>query len=811
MNKVDIESILPLVTKPSRYIDHEINACRKDAREVNVCLAFPDAYEVGISHLGLKILYSIINNLDFAMADRTYLPWIDMIKEMRARKLPLFGWESRIAVQDFDLLGITLQSELTFSNVLELIDLAQISVFSKDRSSDEPLVIAGGPCASNPLPLAPFIDVFFIGEAETAIVEIVSICRQMRSREARLKAISELPGCYVPPIHGLEPKLPVRIQKYTEFQHNGSTHKPQILPWQLATHNRYVAEIMRGCTRGCRFCHAGYFYRPVRERAVEDILQDIMAEVRKSGWDEVGLVSLSSSDYTCIKPLLKALLSKVNTDKTHVSLPSLRVDSLDNELINLMQKLGREGLTIAPEAGSQKLRNVINKNLTREDILDGVNTAINLGWQKIKLYFMLGLPFETEEDIDEIIALIQEIDSVSNRKLQINVTLSPFVPKPFTPFQWSAMADKQTLLSRSLRIKHAFTKRKYIKIKYHTIENSMLEALITRSDTGFAEVIYRAWKLGAIYDAWNECFDFSIWQQAFEDCKYDTITALAGFSLQDTLPWSFIDVRVDTDFLKREYEKAQQEQTTIDCRDTCQNCGVCDHENKMDIQPQVEIKQVFASLEMASEPVPLLTTPESRFRVFYRKEGILRFISHLDWMRMLFRLISMLKLDVVYTQGFNPHPKVSLSPPLPLGVIGTCEFFDISLRCKAEPEEIVAAFAGFGIPDFTVYEALPSALCNFIPETEILELDISSMLQIDYEDLINSFENCHELIFEKRKKDRTKVYDLKSIIYELRYDSSKLIIKKSLQSPALFDMLEKLLNMDKQSLYSLIAKRTALL
>ncbi|HPI26535.1 MAG TPA: radical SAM protein, partial [Candidatus Cloacimonadota bacterium] len=564
---IDIEHLLPLVEKPSRYIDHEINAVRKSFSDnpVRILFAFPDLYELGISHLGLKILYSIVNALPYAMADRMYLPWLDLLELMEERHIPLFGLESRQAARDFDLLGITLQSELTFTNVLQTLHSSMIPVFSRDRSEQDPIVMVGGPCATNPLPLAPFIDVFFLGEAEDAIVEIAEVLKRYPTRAERLEQLKQIEGCWVPEFTGfdtsrvdterssviessyaayadetsailsagidkaicpheslfaplIKPYGIIRSRKYADFNSPEKLHKPQLLSWQLATHNRYVAEIMRGCSRGCRFCHAGYFYRPVRERNCDDILKELLQEVQASGWDEAGLISLSSSDYSCIRELMFKLLEVVNTSKTHVSLPSLRVDSLDDSLVSLMQNLGREGLTIAPEAGSQRLRDVINKNLSEEEILRGVEIALSLSWQKIKLYFMIGLPEETDEDIQGIIDLINKINTLGKRRLNINVTLSPFTPKPFTPFQWCAMLDPETLLTRARKVKDAFLKSRNIRIKYHTIENSMLEACITRGDERMAEVIYTAWRSGARFDAWNENWDYSKWEAAFEQC-----------------------------------------------------------------------------------------------------------------------------------------------------------------------------------------------------------------------------------------------------------------------------------------------------
>lgn len=803
MQQIVIEPWLPLVNKPSRYIDHELNAAHKPWQRVSFCFAFPDVYEVGISHLGLKILYSIINRRQDCMADRCYLPWLDMSEIMRREGIPLWGSESRIPLGEFDAIGITLQSEITFSNVLETLDLARIPVYSQDRNETAPIVIAGGPCATNPLPLAPFIDVFFIGEAEEGISEIAEIFLHYSQRKERLERLAELESCFVPALHlPLLPQgLKFKSRKYTDFASGTATHSPQLLSWQLATHNRSVAEIMRGCSRGCRFCQAGYFYRPVRERPATDILHDLLQEIELSGWDEAGLLSLSSSDYSCIKDLLFQLLNSVDTDKTHISLPSLRVDSLDDEMVELMRKLGREGLTIAPEAGSERLRNVINKNLSEAQILAGVQTAVELGWQRVKLYFMVGLPTETEEDIDGIIDLIGKIAAAGGKRLQINITLSPFVPKPFTPFQWAPMLAADVLLQRCYRVKQAFYRKNQIKIKYHTIENSLLEAIFARGDLATAKLLHQAWKLGARFDGWNECFDFSLWKQAAELCGIDISSYLEGRPLNEPLPWDFIDLGICPEFLRQEWDKATAAESTPDCRELCTACGICN-----ELVHTVSATPATNSLQRreTSPKIPSFqpNAKQYRYRVFYTKSGVLRFISHLDWMRMLFRLIGKAPLDTVFTQGFSPHPKVSLCPPLPLGVDSLCEFFDISFFKTHPHEELAAALSQGMIPEFRILSSFEHSPQTRVPTGEWIRIVLPDTWQDQAKKELAVFAEESEHFFTKSTETRSKSYDLKQIIQLVNWNEGVLEIRKSLASPALYDVLAELLKLEKASLYS---------
>ncbi len=811
--KVVVGDLLASVNKPSRYIGLELNSKNVVPADdlVNVCFVFPDLYEVGFSHLGLKILYSIINEEPDAIADRAYAPWSDMGELLKSNNKPLFALESKVALKDFDLLGFTLQSELNFSNIIYVLDLAQIPYYAKDRD-DFPLIIGGGPSITNPAPLDKIFDAILIGEGEEAILEIKDLIAKhgRESKQLILTELAKLPGWFVPSAN----QEKVMIRKYWDFSKNTAKHDNQLIAWQQATHDRYVAEIMRGCSRGCRFCHAGYFYRPVRERNAQDILSDMLTEIRDNGWEEVNLSSLSSSDYFCIKPLLVEMKKRLGSSETKVSLPSLRVDTLDDSLITLIESLGKPGLTIAPEAGSQRLRNIINKNISEEEILEGIDTALRFNWQLVKLYFMIGLPYEEEGDIDAIIELIEKIKAKAGKKLSINVTISPFVPKPHTPFQWAPMLERDNLLARALKIKHAFSKYKFIKIKYHEIESSLLEAVFARGDSSLNELLVRGYENGCYFDGWREFFDFSKWQKTFAELNIDYHQFINGFQQGKELPWSKVDMNISQDFFISENEKAQVGETTEGCLTYCTNCGVCDSDHKVTIG-----KNTFSKLpddlileNNAQEPYSD-TAPRNYYRVYYKKVGVLKFVGHLDMMRMIYRIVRKSNLHVIYTQGFNHHPKIKLAPPLPLGMEGLNEFFEIQSNTNYQCEDILKAFSFINNEELEIFkvilltkndkrnlDAISSESINVIPD-EKFSLNIIEG--------VKKYELASNWIISKEKKKKVVELDIKANIEKLQILPDGLLITKKLIGINIFDILAEVFNIAREetSSFSIIREK----
>ena len=794
--KIKFQHLLASVLKPARYINQELNSFNKEPSQktVNFCLAFPDVYEVGFSHLGLKILYTILNKEPDTVADRVYAPWPDFGNLIKKENIPLFGIESSIALKDFDVIGFTLQSELTFTNVLYMLDLAKIPLKVEDRIENDPIILGGGPCAANPIPMSQFFDAFLIGDGEEAILEIKDCFKQHKdkSRTEKLEQLQKIEGVFVPSLHETGNKIKAR--KFMDFDNPDKIHSNQIVPWVQPTHYRYVSEIMRGCSRGCRFCFAGYFYRPVRERDAQKLADNLVEEVNRYGWSEAALTSLSSSDYSCIKPLLQEIYNRM--EKASLSLPSLRVDSIDDELTVLMNAMRQTGLTVAPEAGSQRLRNIINKNISEEEILQSVEIALKNGWQLIKFYFMIGLPYETDDDIQAIIDLIYKIIQLSGKRLQINVSISPFVPKPFTPFQWVKMEDKDELIRKARWIKNSFTKHRFIKIKYHEVDSSLLECVIGRGDTKVGELILQAYKNGAFYDGWNEYFDFNKWQQAADAKGLKWEDYINGISLASPLFWQDIDLGISHKFLQIEWQRAKEEATLTDCRDgNCTGCGLCDDT----IIPQYSkpIKPTPLKLREAVND----NRPNIHYRAFFSKMGKMSYVTNLDLVRMIYNVFRATDLPISYSHGFNVHPVVSFGPPLSLGVQGRNEYFDFVMKEFADTELLFDKLK----------ESMPKALqlkdIVLLPDKAMRAMEYYKFEEVtvippkEYYDKFQTstaeFLQTTEFLFTRIRKGKEKTKDLKQLVKKIEWNCSQLHVIKTVVGASIFDLLEHVYKIDR--------------
>jgi len=793
----EIDEILLQVGRPGRYTGNEVNCIVKDPQSVEVrfALAFPDVYEIGMSHLGYEILYHILNKNSWIAAERVYTPWVDMQQQMRTNGIPLFTLENRSAVREFDIVGFTLQYELQYTNLLAMLDLAAIPLEAKDRNEDDPFILAGGPCAFNPEPLARFLDCVVIGDSETAIVEISEVVRtgkkNGKKRNEILQDFAAIAGVYVPSLYHVvdgrvvpfdkSVKAVIKARIEDELREGFYPESP-LVPLIEITHDRFSLEVMRGCNRGCRFCNAGMIYRPERYRSVDNLVKHCRTVISNTGFEEISLVSLSTSDYPQLPELLTRLKDWAMSKGVSISFPSLRAETFTPEIAALSRGFRKSGLTLAPEAGTQRLRDVINKNNTEEDLLRSIKTAFEFGWKRVKLYFMIGLPTETEEDIKGIADLVNKAAEIGRKmgKREISVSISPFSPKPHTPFQWEAQ-DSTDDFKKKQSILQQTVSRKQIKLNWRDPSVSKLEAVMGRGDRLLGEVILTAYRAGACFDSWTEHFNFERWENAFatHDLSMDSYTK--AISVDAVLPWDHLEKGITREFLLKERDNAFSEKTTPDCAiDGCSNCGLIQqkackniHLKTKSAEPSVQInddQQWGRNKKRILQPVV-----SRKLRVHYEKGKGVRLASHLDTVRIFLRAFRRANISLALSQGYRPHPKIAPGPPLSLGFTSKAEYLDVEIVSPL-PENFIEIFnqklpRGLNIIDYVWIQGKTASLNSIISLTGYqVELPEEVNLE-EMEAAITAFMGKNKINVQRFKKGKFVTVDIRSYVVRMSLEA----------------------------------------
>ena len=763
--------------KPSRYLGNEVNSIRRDT-VVKVALCFPDIYEIGMSHIGLKILYMIINSLSCASAERVFSPWTDLEGYLRHNGIPLSSLENKRPLKDFDIIGFTLQYELSYTNVLNMLDLGGLPVRSSERTNEHPIVIAGGPCAVNPLPMKPFIDAFVIGDGEEVIIEIIELYNAQNpdksnsSKEDLLNDLSKLEGLYVPSVHTTAGKRVRR--RFVDDLDTAPFPISPVVPYTSIVHDRVAIEISRGCTKGCRFCQAGMIYRPLRERSPGNVLSLAQRSILNTGHEEISFTSLSAGDYSHLHPLISNFNRLCHGRNISVSLPSLRVGSISSDILKEIKTVRKTGFTIAPEAGTSKLRNVINKDFTEEEYRTTLEKLFAQGWRNLKLYFMIGLPSETPLDIDGIIKMVQTASimgrKISGSRININIGISAFVPKPHTPFQWIGQASFNILRETQDHLRKSF-RRMNLNFKGQHVEPSLLEAVLSRGDEDCAGLIETAWVSGCRFDAWSELFSFDKWLSASEKMSFDLYNyAVKSYDLNSLLPWRFIDTGITDDFLKIEYGRALNGEVTSDCNKGCYGCGLkCRSEG----ESAEKLMHETAGVSIMSNKLPGHQNKVSRrFRVRFSKTGNLRHLSHQEMMTSLLRAIRRANISLIYSSGFHPHPRISFGPALPTGVEGLNEYFDIEVSVTTNSMELLKRL------NSELPEGLEALEISPVPMNKGSLNDIVSCYEyeVGVDDTANSkinyFLNLSQCIVSRNNKS----VDIRSMVKSAEISGSRLLL-----------------------------------